>query len=386
MKTFTQLLEARQLDIQDDVINNISKADLEKYLTVASKFISSESIEIIQYMIDNPDYIEKLASKESTNCFADFYSGKAPKDASLKRVYANLNKVAKANRLLEIPNLQTKEQFNSIINNKVAPDEILLDLKTEKGRNDVVARYDKLLHKICNQWKNKTNLSEDELWAAALHGLTNAMNGYGKKQVSNDDEDTAVKSTTFGQYAAYAIRFAILDDVKNRSQVVRVPISVQNKERKERGVNTRNNSISGDNKLGDDEKSKRLFDMVGGVDDTESSMDNKDLDMLWKNVFKKLEQHFDKNVMFAWYSFRGLNGYKQMKNKDIAKKIDCNPSLVTYYNNIVNDYIRKTPDIMSLMKEIYDLMRECLHDREHDSDLIEDGLTIVNTNTDSVDD
>ena len=90
--------------------------------------------------------------------------------------------------------------------------------------------------------------------------------------------------------------------------------------------------------------------------------------------------------MFAWYSFRGLNGHKQMKNKDIAKKIDCNPSLVTYYNNIVNDYIRKTPDIMSLMKEIYDLMRECLHDREHDNDLIEDGLTIVNTNTDSVDD
>ena len=117
MKTFTQLLEARQLDIQDDVINNISKADLEKYLTVASKFISPESIEIIQYMIDNPDYIEKLASKDSTNCFADFYSGKAPKDTSLKRVYANLNKVAKANRLLEIPNLQTKEQFNSIINN-----------------------------------------------------------------------------------------------------------------------------------------------------------------------------------------------------------------------------------------------------------------------------
>lgn len=378
MKKFTQLLEARQLDIQDNVINNITKKDLEKYLSVASKFISPEATEIIKYMIDNPDYVEKLASKDSKNCIADFYSGKAPKDAVLKRVYANLNKIARANRLLEIPNLQTEEQFKSIINNKVAPDEILLDLKTEKGRNEVVKRYDKLLHKICNQWKDKTNLTKQELWAAALHGLTNAMNGYGKKQVSNDDEDTAVKSTTFGQYAAYAIRFAILDDVKNRSQVVRIPISAQNKERKEKGVNTRNNSISGDSKLGDDEKSKTLFDMVGGVDDTESTMDNKDLDMLWGNVFKKLEKEFDKKVMFAWYSFQGLNGYEKLKNKDIANKLNCNPSLISYYCNIVNDYIRKTPEIMDMMKEIYDLMRECLHDREHDDDLIEDGLTMNN--------
>lgn len=377
MKTLTQLLEARQLNIQDDVINIISTDDLKKYMNIAEKFISPEARDIISFMIDNPNYVEMLSNGNSNNIFADFYSHKAPKDTNLRKVYSNLNKVANNNRLLEIPNLQTKEQFTSIIDGVVAPDEVLLDLKSEKGRNEVAKRYTPLVNKIAHQWKGKVNLTNDEIMSAAWEGLTNAMNGYGKKKSLNtDEEEQRVRATTFGQYAAYAIRFAILGDVKNVSQNVRIPVSVQNKERKEKGMNRKTNTISGDKKIGDDEKSKTLFDMVGGVDTSERDMDEQDLNKLWKNVFNLLDKEFDKKVMFAWYSFMGLNGYDKLKNKEIADKLKCNPSLISYYCTTVNNFIRKDETIMKMMTEIYELMKECLHDREHDNDIIEEGFNI----------
>ena len=380
MKTFTQLLESRQLNVQEDVINIIPVDKIEKYLEIANKFISPESKEIIQFMIDNEDYANMLSSnKNSSNIFNDFYSKKCPKDPVLRKVYSNLNKIANNNRLLEIPNLQTNEQFTSIINRKVAPDEILLDLKSENGRNEVAKRYTPLVNKIAFQWYGKVNLTNDEIKSAAWEGLTNAMNNYGKKKtISNDEEENKMRATTFGQYAAYAIRFAILDDVKNVSQNVRVPVSVQNKERKDTGINRKSNSISGDKRIGDDEKSKTLFDMVGGTDNGTSDIDNNDLNRLWSDVFARLDKEFDKKVMFAWYSFMGLNNHDKLKNKEIAKKLNCNPSLITYYCNNVNEYIRKDASILKMMKEIYELMKECLHEHEHDNDIIEEGLYITN--------
>ena len=307
------------------------------------------------------------------------YPRPRPSSGELKDLYAALSKLEKNGRLLEVPTLQTREQFNAIISGKEAPDSIILDLKTEEGRNALVQKYMKLIYKIIHQWEGKVNLDDKQLKSAALEGFVNAMNTYGKKSAYKDIEDEkAVKTYTFGQFAAYMIRFAIVAEVNNASRLVRIPISVISKEKKEKGSITKNNTISGDKKVGkdDDGGKKSLFDFVGGTDDGERTLDQQDLDKLWGDVYRILEKEFDKKVIEAWYSFMGLNGREKLKNKEIAEKIGCQPSLVTYYCNTVNNFIKNDKIVMAKMKDIYELMKECLHDREHDDDIIEEGLDV----------
>lgn len=379
MKKFTQLLEARTLDVQDNGINYIDADDLKKYLEITKNFLSDSSRTIIDYMIkNNKTYVDTLGRDDDKNCLISFYSRPRPNDPELKKIYNALSDLQKNNRLLEVPTLQTREQFNSIISGKEAPDSIILDLKSEEGRNALAKKWEKLVHKIAQQWRGKVNMTYDEIVSAAWEGFTNAMNSYGKKSAyKNTDDEKAVKTYTFGQYAAYMIRFAIAGEVNNSSRLVRVPISAISKEKKETGSITKNNTISGDKKVGsDDEGNKSLFDFIGGVDDGERALDQSDLDKLWADVYNILEKEFDKKVIEAWYSFMGLNGRDKLKNKEIANKIGCQPSLVTYYCNTVNNFIKNDSRVLSKMKEIYELMKECLHDREHDDDLIEDGLDV----------
>lgn len=379
MKKFTQLLEARQLDVQDNGLNFIDADDLKKYVEIAKNFLSQDAMTIINYMIkNNSTYVETLGRDSKDNCLVAFYSRPRPASGELKDLYNALSSLDKNNRLLEIPTLQTKEQFNAIISGKEAPDSIILDLKSEEGRNALAKKWEKLVHKIAQQWRGKVNMTYDEIVSAAWEGFTNAMNSYGKKSAYKDtDDEKAVKTYTFGQFAAYMIRFAIAGEVNNTSRLVRVPISAISKEKKEKGSIAKNNTISGDKKVGsDDDGNKTLFDFVGGTDDGERTLDQQDLDKLWADVYRILEKEFDKKVIEAWYSFMGLNGREKLKNKEIAAKIGCQPSLVSYYCNTVNNFIKNDTRVLSKMKEIYELMKECLHDREHDDDIIEEGLDV----------
>lgn len=379
MKKFSQLLEARQLDVQDNGVNYLSADDLKKYVDIARNFLSDNAMTIINYMISHNDtYVETFGQGSNDNCLVAFYSRPRPTSKELKEIYNALSALEKDNRLLEIPTLQTREQFRAIISGKEAPDSIILDLKSEQGRNELAKKWEKLVHKIARQWKDKVNMTYDEIVSAAWEGFTNAMNTYGKKNSYKDTSDEkAVKTYTFGQYAAYMIRFAIAGDVNNSSRLVRIPISAISKEKREKGSIAKNNTISGDKKVGgDDEGNKSLFDFIGGVDDGERTLDQQDLDKLWSEVYAMLEKEFDKKVIEAWYSFMGLNKREKLKNKEIAEKIGCQPSLVSYYCNTVNNYIKNNKTIMKKMLEIYELMKECLHDMEHDDDLVEEGLNV----------
>ena len=379
MKTLKKLLEARQLDVQDDGVNYIDAEDLKKYLEIAKNFLSDTSRLIINYMIkNNATYVKTLGMDSKENCPIAFYSRPRPNSGELRDIYNALSELSKNNRLLELPTLQTREQFNAIISGTEAPDSIILDLKTEKGRNDVAKKYTKLVKKIVYQWKDKVNMTVKEIESAAWEGFTFAMNEYGKKKKYRDLEDEqAVKTYTFGQFAAYMIRFAIASEANNSSRLVRIPISAISKEKKETGSIAKNNTISGDKKVGDDNDSKKsLFDFVGGTDTAERSLDQQDLDKLWDEVYAILEKEFDKKVIEAWYSFMGLNGREKLKNKEIAERIGCQPSLVTYYCNSVNTFIKNNKTVMKKMAEIYELMKECLHEHEHDDDLIEEGFNV----------
>ena len=99
MKKLSQLLEVK-IDIQDETINFIDKADLKKYLEIADRFISDNAKTVIKYFIENNDYVNKFGKGDSKNAIANFYNGPTPKDEKLKEVYKCIGKLNKANRLL----------------------------------------------------------------------------------------------------------------------------------------------------------------------------------------------------------------------------------------------------------------------------------------------
>ena len=389
MKTFREITEAKTntFDLQEDTVNYLSQKQLTDYRDITNKFLMQETRNIIEFLIkNNASYISELpGADKDENALAGFYKSKMPKQKKYQQLWRDIHAVVSAGRTLEIPVFQTRDQFDAVINHKASLDEIVIDLTSEKSRNEIVEKYKPLIWKMVNSWNKKCTLSIDELYSAALEGMTWAMNYYGKGKggkvqqrrestLSQEELDELSKkmhsSMTFGQYAAYKIRVAILEAIKNESRTVRVAVSAQQREYKKNGSIKTNNTVSGNKTVSTDKdgNGKTMFDFIGSAEDASRELDNQDLQKLWEDIFKKLEQTFDKKIMDVWYSYNGLNGYEKMKNKEIAKKYKVVPSNISYYLNKVNNFIRTDKKLYSMISDVYELMRECLHDRDEESD------------------
>ena len=113
MKKLSQIInEAKQkLDIQDDTINYISTEDLISYMDIANKFLSDDTKNIINWLIEHPNYVEDLASKNANNALATFYDNGVPTTPMMKELYRWVANVVKSNRLLEIPVFRPQQLF-----------------------------------------------------------------------------------------------------------------------------------------------------------------------------------------------------------------------------------------------------------------------------------
>lgn len=401
MKKFsTFIAEAKKslLEIQDDTIDYISAEQLKKYLQVADKFLSDETKELVQYLItNNSSYIKELGGKGSSeNALADFYNNGPYKEPQKKELYALIGKIHKSGRLLEIPVFQTKDQFEGIINGKIAADEVIIDLTSEAGRQRVAQKYQGLCHKMAKAFKGKSNISYEDLLSSAYEGLTHAMNSYGKKSVkaikkeksTGEELDiTAYKTTTFLSFAAHIIRFVILEAIKNESHLVRIPTSQQAEERKEKGHNTKNRSISGDKSVSGEEGGKSLFDFVGGTENAGRSLDDEDISRTWEILLKELKKNAKiTDVMLkCWMEFNQIGGTEKKKNKEIAAELGIVPSNVTYYCYVINNQIAKDPKLSKIARELITLYNESLQ-RSYEDDRDEPAHVKINENTNSEED
>lgn len=381
MRKFTQISEAKAaLDIQPDSINYISASDLESYLNIAGKFIMPETKEIINWLIvNNETYLHDLDPKMTAdNALAAFYDAGIPKKEEYKELYKLVGKVVKAERLMEIPVFQTKEQFNGIITKKISADEVLLDLKTEKGRSAAYTKYMPLIYKIVNQFVGKSTLPQEELFSVACLGFVNAMNSFGhaKKRDENGkwvevDKEERHTNYTFGQYAGNQIRNQILGAIED-SHLVRIPKSQQKKERDEKGHNSRNTSVSGDQTIGHDNEGngKTLFDYIENSEDGGKNLDAEDLQKLWQAAYAKLEEKFGKEDMEMFYRNAKVNGYEnETKNqKELAAEYGLKPTTFNVRVNKIVAFIRKDKTLLDMFTNILELMHECKQQKYKEDD------------------
>ena len=288
-------------------------------------------------------------------------------------MYNHILAVVKLNRLLEIPVFQTQAQFDSIINKEKPADKIILDLDSQSGRNEVVKQYTPLIHKICRQWLGKSTLTYDDLISAAQYGFIYAMDHYGKKSRTGEDNYDDRVNYTFGQYAAQCVRNEIIGDIRNYSHTVSIPINKQAEEKKEKGYNVKNHSVSGDKKVGinnSEEGNKTIFDFIEVSDDVSAKLNNEDINKLWKEIWDELENNLDTTIMNIFYSFYGLNGRKKLKNKELAEKFNVSNSLISYYCFKVREYISSHKSIINRCKEIYTLMNESRCEEDTNNNII----------------
>jgi len=385
MRKFSEINEGRRrkvsdnLNIQADTINYINADDLKSYLSIAGKFLSKETKDIINWLIvNNKTYLHDLdPDMDADNALAAFYNHGVPSEDDLKELYKCIGIVKQNDRLLEIPVFLTKQQFEDIINKKVSPDEILLDLNTEKGRTKIVAQYTPLVHKIINQWLGKSNLGVDDLLSVAYEGITYAMNSFGKRKVRGEDgkwveaeKDEKVVSYSFKQYAAYCIDNAIREEIKHKSHLVRVPASQQTKERIEKGFNKKSYAVSGEKKVGHDSdgNGKTLFDYIDTGENGYKGVDSEDLEKLWKYVYTKLSENFNERDLDIFYSLFGLNGHKQIKGKDLAKKYGIVASAITPIKLKIIKFIKNDKTLWAAFNEIIDIVGEAKQDKYHEED------------------
>lgn len=392
MKKISEVIaEAKNgMDLQPNTINYIPKDKLQKYVSIAEKFLCEEAKYVIGYLVEHNDtYVKDFTAKKdsSGNALADFYNAGVPKDAALKPLYKNIGLLIRKGLTLQVPVFQVKAQFDGILSKKFSPDEIFLDLTTEKGRNKVAKDYNALVWKVARSFNGKSTFSLDELYSIGLEGLTNAMNMYGKSTKETQAKKTAGKSEdeldkmidqekekarkqyTFLSYAGYMIRIYILEAIKNESHLVRIPISQQNKERKETGKNTKSMSVSGDAAIGTDKDghAKTLFDTIGDSEDGSRTTDDEDIAKLWKMVYKKLQDLLPERTINIFFDFYGVNGHKKMSGKEVMAKYGMkNPSEISNNNHKVQTEIQNNKALRDAFVELYTLYKECLNDRDRD--------------------
>lgn len=392
MKKLSQIFEAK-LNIQDETVNFINKTDLKKYLEATPRFISDDARLVINYLIDHNDYVKQFGNGDMNNALANFYSKQVPSDPELKEVYKAIGRLNKNNRLLEIPVFQSKEQFEGILDHTINPDDVLLDLESERGRNEVVKKYEKLAWKVAREYQDKSTFGLDDLYAYAMEGLTNAMNWFGKKdkvkeQISNlqnkinnckDEEEkkaleeelasvkdnvTKRKCFTFTNYAKQVMRFTIIGAIRNESHTVRIPVSAQAKEKAERGSNTISNTVSGDKGIGSDSdgNEKSMFDKLStsmDMTDSESNINSSDSKKIWADIDKKLRKKFSERDINIFYDVWGIFGHEKLKGQEVAKKYGFkSKSMATNISAKIMGEIQKDKELKELFTDAYELMHE----------------------------
>jgi RNA polymerase sigma factor (sigma-70 family) len=376
MKTLSNIInESKQpLDIQDDTINYISGAELRQYLVIADKFISADTKDVINWLIEHPNYVDDIAGPNADNALATFYNNGVPSTPVMKELYKSLGKVIKNGRMLEIPVFQTKEQFEAILDKTVSPDEIILDLTTEKGRNEIAKKYEPMAWKIARSYVGRSNLDLEELYAIGMEGIVWAMNKYGKKNDKSSASDDDVKAYTFHSWVSYCIRIAILEAIKDQGHLVRVPRSQQSKEKTEKGHMTKNYSISMETPVGRDKdgNSRRLSDKIGDYERAGKSLEDEDNARLWEHIHKLLKKKFDDRTLDIFYDKWGVNGHKKLSGKELMEKYGFNAqSNINFVCSKVINYMMKNPETKEALLELYEFVESRNHDNDMEDNVFE---------------
>ena len=116
-------------------------------------------------------------------------------------------------------------------------------------------------------------------------------------------------------------------------------------------------------------------------EELEKLIETKEKELKYLN--DKIKEKFGEKIFNIWCSFYGINGEKELKNKELADKYDVSNSSITYYCFKVNNYLQKDKEMFNMLQEVYELMKECLAEEDNRNNLDEPYHIKTNTITDN---
>lgn len=198
-----------------------------------------------------------------------------------------------------------------------------VDYKDPIVRENIARIYQPLIHKIARQQVGRVALCYDDILGYANLGLVDALNLYNPE-----------RGASFKQFLSYRILYAIQNGSNTEGHIVRFS-AVEQKKRRERGESTwiresiENTSI--ENYDGDFVYELQNFDSKDALN----------------SLCEYIDSKFNEKDCSIFYHTFGLNGYKQMKGKDIAALYGCSAPNVSIVVRKIIRYIRGNVDLMS---------------------------------------
>ena len=363
MKFFSSILEAKTREI------TIEPEKLRSYVEKYGKKLPQDILFILNYALKYNLYTSTVfdeimsASKSALKKIAVEYNIPEVELNDLWRMLTGLGQAKK-----QLPFYQSKREFEGALSGKKDLEDLSLDLTTEKGRAAAVKQYMPLIQKIVHQYENKSSFSREELLSSALEGFTLAMNDYQSPDENYidtgdaTDMDTAEavkqKGQTFKQYAAYRIKYKILDDMNNLSRTVRLPKG-QIKKNAETNPSANFNSQSIDIMMSDDPDAVSQADRMKELSVAPEKV-SPDEEKSWKKIFAIIDQKFTVKQASIFYKVFGLNGFEKKTGVEVAKELGCTKAYISKVVKQVTTFLRDDQRTNELLQELQDMYTESL--------------------------
>lgn len=199
----------------------------------------------------------------------------------------------------------------------------------QMNSNKLVEKYEPLINKLVNQYSKKSKYSWTEIKSMAYEGFALAISEYDEKRSNMD----------FTKYAAFSIRNAILTGLENEMNTVKFSYYARQKEETL-------SMIRMDVPMTNDEKTS--------VNETfcnltyEISPEVVGIEYVINSIGKTYGER-DMEIFCLYFGLRG----KEMPGKDIAKKMNISPALVSKRVKSIIQDIRQNSELFEILKDYY---------------------------------
>lgn len=344
MNNFTNFIFEARKNYSSD---NLYMSEITNYINKVNKHIPNNVRDVIfltkKYNLLKAEEIDEIrnAGKSSLKKLSAKYN--IPEDSILE-LWELLKDIKKNIRML--PQYQSTMEREMIELGKLSMDDLTIDLTTNAGRNAAAKMYSPLVVKIVNQYIGKSRLTKQELMSAALQGLTDAMNDWGK----NGENKVAFKT-----YAGFRIKQQILNDINAYSH----DLSGTNWYSNQQNIDNLD-ALSLDKMMSGEDNIE--LDHIGALGVEDKDMSNiESEDKNWQHIFKLIEGQFKQRDIDIFYRYFGLNGYKREKSKDIAKSYGMSEGNIR--NSVINkiiSFLKKDKQALKILSDIQQTYNESL--------------------------
>lgn len=344
MHNFTQYIAEAKKKMESQVLK---EPEVSNYIKAISKTVSRDIQNLLfltqKYSLFTTDQIEEI------RWCGKGLLGKMSEKLNipindLEDIWNVISKM-KDHELRVLPQYQSAQERDAIINKKLRVSDLTIDLESDKGKRDVVNMYKPLIIKIVNQFVGKSKLNKAELMSAALMGFNDAINNW---------DPEADKAVSFKTFASYCVRQQILNDINEYGHTLSGTSWYAAEKAKKGEVKLDASSL--DSFMNDEGDWTNDHLAALGVEDKD-----KDDTEHWKKVFKAIEDKFKVRDVDIFYRYFGLNGRKKEKSKDIAKSYGMSEGNIR--NSVINKilaFLRTDKELLSILMDLQDIYNEGL--------------------------